>query len=268
MIITVLSILLSLAYGASESKNAFDKSYPRDNTFCTIKGKVLELMIRGGTERIEPAERGYGELLFYRAPKKLPHLLPLRDFTSETYRLFLGVSPGCSKSHGYLLGSTFGILLRKENRPFPDKLAIQLFDVQTLAPLELVDTNYLADRALPYPEGFAFRHVSDVGASVGKVTIGGESYIHQQKGFPRWYAYTASGVKPLPDLTFEKFPLQKHFKSKDEFLELAGWNASALRFEKEVFHQAVSHKLRRQCFLLTDKIRPLTSTDAWKCHAL
>jgi hypothetical protein len=268
MIYTALFLLLSTAYGASESKNAFDKSFPRDNTFCTVNGKTLELMIRSGTERAEPAERGFGELLFYRNPKRKPLLLPLRDFTSETFRLFLGSSPGCSKSHGYLLGSSFAILLRKENRPFPDKLAIQLFDVQTLAPVKLVSTDYLADKALPHPEGFAFRQVSEAGAAVGKVLIEGESYIHQQKGFPRWFVYTTSGVRPLPDLSFEKFPWKKLFRDKDEFLALAGWNSKELRFEKDIFHLAVSHKLRRHCFLLTEKVRPLGTTDAWKCQPM
>ncbi len=268
MIYSVLILFLVSAFGASDSKNAFDKSYPRDNTFCTIKGKTLELMIRGGSKTTEPGERGYGELLFYRAPKKVPRLLPLRDFTSETFRLFLGVSPGCSKSHGYRLGNSFAVLLRKENRPFPDKLTLQLFDLHTLTPQKLVDTDYLADKALPHPEGFAFRQVSEVGAAVAKVMIEGESYVHQQKGFPRWYVYSATGVRLLSDLSYEKFPWKKLFKDKDEFLALAGWSPSELRFEKDVLHLAVSHKLRRQCFLLTEKIRPLTSSDTWKCQPM
>jgi hypothetical protein len=270
MIAALLLASLSLAFGATDSSNAFEKSFARDNTFCSFKGKRVELLIRGASKFVEPVERGYGELLFYRYPGKAPHLLPLTDFTSDTYRLLLGRSPGCSKSHGHPFGSDrFAVLLLRENRPFPDKLAIQLFDAETLAPKELVGTEFLADRAAAHPEGFAFREVSEPqNTTVGKVTIAGATYISQEKSFPRWYVYAPAGARPLPELTYEKFPWRKLFADKDEFLALAGWNPERRRFDREVLRVAVNYGLQRRCFLFTEAKRALTGTETWKCQAM
>ena len=52
--ISILFFLTLSAFAASDSKDAFDKSFPRDNTFCSYKGSRVELLIRGENKFTEP----------------------------------------------------------------------------------------------------------------------------------------------------------------------------------------------------------------------
>ena len=261
-------IFLSLGVLAStNSKDAFDKSYPRDNTFCALEGKRIEFLIRGGNKFTEPKEKGYGELIFYRQPSKKPRLLNSHN-SGDTYRLFPGKNSLCSKSYAYKIdSSTYAVLFLKENHPFKDKLIIQLVDAKTLVPTELIETEYPTDESKIYKDGFAFRKLTETNSQdFGKVSIEGESFIFHEKVFPLWFLYTKKGFNLTEQLTYEEFPWKSHFKDQKDFLENAKWNTKDKTFENKTIYLAVNHKLKKECVLLAPAKQKLTGTEAWRCY--
>jgi hypothetical protein len=264
----LIFLLLSLGvFAATDSKNAFDKSYPRDNTFCSINGKRIEFLIRGGSKFTEPRERGYGELIFYRLPSKKPRLLRSHP-SGDTYRLFSGKNSLCSKSFAYELDkSTYAVLLLKENHPYKDKLVIQLIDTATLLPKDFIETDYPTDKAKAYKNGFSFRKLSETNnQDFGKVNIAGENFIFQERVFPLWISYSKAGFKVTEDLTFEEFPWKVHFKDQKDFLEATKWNESDKAFENKILYLAVNHKLKKECLLISNAKQKLVGNEAWRCY--
>lgn len=260
-----LSVLAS-----SESKFAFDKSFPRDNTFCHVKERRIELLIRGSNKYTEPKERGYGEYIFLRnLPSKVSKLLTLNKSRGDTFKLFLGTSPQCSKSHGYLLDSnTLAVLLQKENRPYSDKLVIQFFDVATMSPREALETNYATDRAAKTDNGFAFRVMAEThNLDMGRVSIEGQKYIFQEKIFPVWVNYSKKGFEVLSNLTFDKFPWKEFFKDQEDFNSITGWNNSDKVYSNKIVYVAVNHKLRKKCILFIKAKQKLSGSESWRCQA-
>lgn len=267
----ILLLLISVsALAATKAQFAFDKSYPRDNTFCYVKERRIELQIRGSNKYTEPKERGYGEYIFLRnLPSKTEKLLKLNESRGDTIKLFLGTSPQCSKSHGYLIDSeTLAILLQKENRPFKDKLIIQLFDTATMSPREALETSYPTDRAAKTENGFAFRVIAEkVNLEIGKVKIEDEEFIFQEKVFPVWMNYSKSGFEVLNEMTFDKFPWKEFFKDQEDFNSISGWNNSDKRFSKKIVYVAVNHKLKKKCILLIEAKQKLAGSESWRCQA-
>ncbi len=52
-------LLLNLtSFASTDTKDAFDKSFPRDNTFCSYNDKRVEILIRGENKFTEPKEKG------------------------------------------------------------------------------------------------------------------------------------------------------------------------------------------------------------------
>lgn len=267
---TFILLFLSLsAFASSDSTDAFDKSYARDNTFCSYKNHRMEFLIRGGSKFTEPKERGYGELLFYRTDKKAK-LLEMNGFRSDTYRFFMGTSPLCSKSHGYQLAdSTMAVLLLKENRPFKDKLVIQQVDLKTFTPGAFVETNYPTDKAFKTADGFTFRTVPENhNPEVGKVSLEGQEYIFQEKEFPYWINYSLKGFVVSPEMTFTKFPFKNYFKDIRDFQMLTGWNETEKKFSNSVMYIAVNHKIKKRCLLFIGKKQKLEGNEMWRCHTI
>jgi hypothetical protein len=266
----ILLITFSV-YPRSASKNAFDKSYPRDNVFCGPRDKKIEILIRGESKFTEPKEKGYGELIFYRLPEKKASLIPLSDFKSDTFRFFLGTSPLCSKSHGYVLDpKTLCVLFLKENRPFKDKLVLQMFDAETLQPKEHIDTNLNVDKARISPHGFSVRAFNEVHQQdAGKVTIQDESFIYHEKEFPKWMDYSLkTSFETNPEMTFKKFPWRKSFKDMSEFYSLSGWDPQKKIFSREVIYLAVNHKSKKRCILFSENRLKIAGHENWKCHTI
>jgi hypothetical protein len=267
-------MILFLAFSAfpkSASKNAFEKSYPRDNVFCGPKDNKIELLIRGGSKFTEPKEKGYGELIFYRLSNKKPVLMTLSDFKSDTFRLFLGTSPLCSKSHGYKLDEeTLVVLFLKENRPFKDKLVLQFFDSKTLLPTKNVDTNLNVDKARISTTGFSVRTFNEIHhQDAGKVSINEEVFVYHEKEFPKWMDYNLnSGFKTNPEMTFQKFPWKKSMQDIKEFLSLSGWDLEKGQFTREIIYLAVNHQAKKRCILFTDKKIKIDGSESWKCHTI
>lgn len=267
----ILAFILSLnLFAASESMNVFEQSFPRDNTFCSFKGKRVEILIRGMNKFTEPKERGYGEYLFYRFSPKKPRLMETNKYRTDSLKFFLGVSPICSKSHGYKIDdSTIAVLLKKENRPFKDKLVIQMFNAVTMEPKETLETNYLTEKAKKIEGGFAFSSFTEMmNPEIGKVQINNETFIFQEKDFPVWIGYTSKGFELLPDLTYDRSPWRKSFKEKKDFLEAAGWNEAEKKFTKQIVYLAINHKLKKKCLLLLEAKQKPVGNEAWICQTI
>jgi hypothetical protein len=267
---SLISLFIFHAFAASTSTNAFEKTYIRDNTYCSFGGKQIELMIRGVNKFSESRELGYGEVLFYKRQHKKPKLLKVQLQGSDTYRLFLGNNTLCSKSHGHKIDeNTIAVLLLKENRPFVDKLVIQLFDSKNLTPKEMIDTNLPANMAMKAENGFLFRTFEESNErEVGKVVISGETYIYQEKYFPIWMKYSSSGIIPAPDMTFEDFPYRHFFKDLLDFDSTSGWNGETKQYSKKFLYEAVNHQTRRQCILFLEAKTKVTGSESWRCQPM
>lgn len=268
--LNMILFFVHLAFGASDSTNAFEKTYARDNTFCNYKNMRVEFLIRGSNKFTEPKEAGYGEFIFFRKPGKKPKLLELNEFRSDTVKFFLGSSPHCSKTHGYHIESdTIAVLFLKENRPFKDKLIIQLFDFKTLLPKQHIETNYPTDRAQKIDNGFTFRTLGEnTNLDIGKIQFENETYIFQEKDFPIWVNYTIKGFEVSPDQTFLKFPWKKAFKDKEDFFTASGWKAAEQKFSNKFIFVAVNHKLKRTCLLFLETKAKITGAESWRCQAM
>lgn len=258
------------AFAASDSTNAFEKSYPRDNTFCALNQKRVEFIIHGGNKYTEPKERGYGEFLFYRNPEKRPKLLNMNRSGSDTFSFFKGQSSACSKSYGFKLDeTTLAVLFKRENRPFKDLLTIQQFDFKTLAPKEVIETNYPVEKIEAMPDGFRFKVIPENHSrEFGKVSIEGQDYIYREDEFPIWMGYTLKGFETQSDVTFNKFPWKKHFRDQDDFLTASGWNPELKKFSKTIIYVAVNHKVKKKCLLLLENKQRPSGNESWRCQTM
>lgn len=267
----LLSILIASfsAFASSESLNTFEKTYPRDNSFCYYKGKRVELIIRGHSKFTEPTERGLGEYFFYRGNNKA-ELLSLNELRSDSYKFFLGTGTLCTKSHGHLIdANTMAVLFLKENRPFKEKLAIQFFDINTLTPKHYLETEYVTDKAVKKADGFAIRTWNEsIDKDMGKVKIENEDYIYQEREFPKWVGYSTRGFEALPQDTYSKFPWKRFFSNEADFLNATGWSASEKKFNKSHLLVAVNHKVQKRCIYLTDVKQKLTGEEGWRCQTI
>jgi hypothetical protein len=266
-----LLLFLSLSsWAASDSLNAFEKTHPRDNTFCTTSGGRIEFIIRGLSKYTEPKEKGFGEFLFYRNLNKTPKLLPFNQLREDTYSFFKGQGSLCSKTLGFEINpTTAAVLLLKENRPFLDKLAIQLFDSKSLAPKVFITTDYPVEKVIKSANGFVFKtSPENYNPEIGKVTIDGHSFIFQEKSFPHWINYSDKGFEVSETTTYKKFPWKKAFKDEAEFMSSAGWASGEKTFSHTVLYFAINHQQKKQCLLLLAKKQKLQGSELWRCYAL
>jgi hypothetical protein len=269
MIALLLMLTLSLQ-AATDSVDAFEKSYPRDNTFCNLKEKRLEILIRGSSKFIESKDRGYGELIFYRTKNGKPILLESGRLEGETFRLFTGVSPHCSKSHGYIIDpKTLAILLLKENRPFKDKLVMQLFDIETMSPKQYIETQHTVDKAAKTENGFSIRtFYENHDRDVGKVVIEGQSYIYHEKEFPKWMKFHSNTFETSTEITFSKLPWKKAFQGQEDFNAVSGWDPAQKKFSKEIVYLAVNYQIKKRCYLFVENKQKLTGNELWRCQTI
>jgi hypothetical protein len=268
--IAFLFFLILPVLAGTESQIAFEKSYPRDNTFCYFNKKRVEILIRGSSKFVESKDKRYGELIFYRPENKLPFLLSNIGIHSDTFRFFLGKSPYCSKSHGYMIdSSTLAVLLLKENKPFKDKLAIQLFDINTIAPKEFIETDFTVDQASKSETGFAIRTFTEnYDRHAGKVMIETKNYIYQEKEFPYWKEFNEKTFINSIEMTYKKFPFKKFFKDLDDFKVVTGWSETEKKFNRDIFYLAVNYQLRKRCFLFLEKRQKVSGNESWRCQTI
>lgn len=265
----ILFLLLSFAAMAEpvNVRNLTEKTYTRDNTYCRLAKARVEIQIRSHAATTEPREKNYGEYVFY-YPKVKPHLLPINVDKLNSYRLFTGQGSLCSKSLAFPVGEKIAVLLLKENRPFEDKLSIQLFDQKSGEPDAFVETDYLTDKAELAPDGFVFRNYVEksLNPEFGKVTIAGNSFVYQDRGFSFWMKYSVKGFEAVPSVSYQKFNWMKLYKDEKDFLEASGWDDSTQTFKNKLVYLAVNHKLKKECVLLIDKKIKPDGSENWRCN--
>ncbi len=263
-------ILISSVAFADTPKNIkllVEKTYPRDNTFCRFKNKLIEIEIRGDSRETEKRDAGYGQYVFQKDDAQFS-LLPINKDKFGRYRFYKGKSQTCSKSLAVELDSkTIAILFLKDNRPFKEKLVVQLYDIQMAIPKEVIETDYLSDQLEIISGGFQFRSASDrVDRKFGKVKIADHEYIFQDEDMSPIVKYSAKGFEILPDETFEKSPWRSFFKDKNDFFMFTGWKPEEKKFINFFVYTAVNHDLKRACVLFSSTSQStLTGSEFWRC---
>ena len=119
----IIFFLVSSVFASGwETRSLKESTYSRDNTFCQMGNKRIQIEIRSAASQTESGEKKYGDTLFYYREdnqKSEPKLLPLNQEKLNTYRFFEGKSTLCSKSQGYAVGpDKLAVLFLKENRHF------------------------------------------------------------------------------------------------------------------------------------------------------
>ena len=266
----IFLIFLSLQGHAESSRDTallIEKTYPRDNTFCRFKNKLIEIEIRGDSRETETRDAGYGQYAFQKDDDQFSSL-PINQNKFGRYRFFKGKSQACTKSLAVELDTqTMAILFLKDNRPFKEKLVIQLYDMQMATPKEVIETDYLADQLEIINGGFQFKSMSDrIDRKFGKVKIADHDYIFQDEDMSPTMKYTSKGFEILPEETFEKSPWKSFFKDKNDFFMFSGWNAEDKRFINSFVYTAVNHNLKRSCVLFSSTSQStLTGNEFWRC---
>lgn len=257
-----------LSYGESfDVRSLREKTFTRDNSFCQIGGKRIEIQIRSDSSRTENKKDRYGEYIFY-YPLTRAELLTINQDKLNNYRFFEGANTLCSKSRGYLIDKDrMAVLFLKENRPFMDKLSFQIFDIKTFQPINVIDTEYSVDSAELIPGGFLFRTYAErTDHDMGNVEINSSQFFFQDRDFSIWMKYTAAtGFEINPAVSFQKFPWNKHFKNEKEFLAASGWNAKEKKFMNTILYVAINHKEKKECILLSSSKIKVSGTEGWHC---
>jgi hypothetical protein len=264
-----LVLLTSLAFGKGwDTRSVGETTYTRDNSYCKIGLQKIEFQIRSDAFLSEPKEKKYGEYIFF-YPDETPKLLPLNHDKMHNYRLFEGKSALCSKSFGYSLGSDkVAILFLKENSPDMDKLAFQILNTKTLAPEDVIDTEYMTDMTEAADNGFLFRtYEQRDGLEMGKTHIHNVEYIFQTRNFPIWMKYSSNGFEISGSASYQKFQWKNYFKSEKDFFENSVWDNKEKKFKNSILYFAVNHALKKECILLAANKIQITGTESgWRCN--
>lgn len=262
-----LLLLISSSFAQTvDVRSLREKTYTRDNTYCHMGKERIEIQIRSDVSQTEPNEKDYGEYIFYYI-KKAPYLLALNVDKLSNYRFFPGRETVCTKSLGYMLDQNkLAVLFLKENRPFMDKLSIQMFDATAITPGEVVETEFTTDKTEGLPGGFMFRTYAERQAlEMGSVKISDIEYFFQDRDFPFWIKYTNAGFEIQGAASFERSPWKNHFKDEQDFLTAAGWDAVNKKFINTVLYVAVNFKHKKQCVLLMPAKTKISGSETWRC---
>lgn len=260
-------IFLTSAFADTfELRGLREKTYTRDNSYCKMGSKRIEIQIRSESKMTERGDKKYGDYIFY-YPKVLGKLAPLGHDKLNSYRFFTGKHSLCSKSLGFALDKNkIAVLFLKENRPFMDKLSFQIFDGQNIEPLEVVETEYSTDKAEKTSTGFMFRtHPERLGLDMGKTKIEGLDYVFQDRDFPIWVEYSLKGFEINPEASFKKFGLKKYFKDQKDFLETTAWDGTEKKFKNSVLYVAFNHKKKKRCLFFSPTKVSIKGSEAWRC---
>ncbi len=253
----------------TSSQDLFEKTFARDNSFCTFKNKRLELLIRGGSKFTETKERGYGEYTFF----KIEDYVEAFKFSraqASLFRFYRDKDSVCSKSTAYpIQGDTVAFLFGGENRPNYNQLVIQLYDFKEMKALEAIETHVSVSKTYRRPEGFIFKVMPErYEIEMGKVMFSKVEYTFQDRAFPIWMGYTAKGIKLLPDVTFKKLPWRKYFKDQAHFFKTSAWNETEKKFDRPMVYFAVSFAQKKKCILFLEKKTALNGSENWICQAM
>ena len=257
-----------LAMAEGDPRNLAEKTFPRDNTFCSLKDKRIEVQIKGHTKVSEPKEKVFGDYFFYLEEDHPPQILPLNKDRFDSYRFYPGTGTNCSKSLGFALdNSTLAVLFLRENRPFKEKLSLQLFDMQKMTAKDAIDSPYIADKVKGTAGGFVFKSLGEKhDIDMGTTKIEGQDFIYQDRDFTPWVKFSTKGFEVLPDLSYKKFKWKKLFKDEKEFLEISGWSAQEKKFTKTSIYMAVNHALKKECIVFKAPQEKLQGNESWRCR--
>jgi hypothetical protein len=261
-----LALLMTLATFASDL-DTFEKTYPRDNTFCQYNGNKIELMIRSYQFRIETAEKSWGEFVFSRVEDKKPVKLPVTN-ESGLYRFFQGNPSSCTKAVGTVIKGELAVLFQKLNHPHKHQLVIQYFDAKNLKPLGTLHTPYLADRALVDHNSILVRTYPPARQDIqmGKVDINGNRYLYQDHRFLIWVRLDNKGFNADPAVTYENFSYKNFFKDLNHFKTVTGWQDSAKTFTNTTLYVAINHATKSKCIVLLNAKKQLVGDESWICQ--
>ena len=258
------------SFAAFNSKDLWERSFPKDNTFCRLGKERVEFSVRGFHKHTEPRDRGYGEL-FFMEYGKVKKSLDIGQGNSGLYRFFKGspTSRLCSKYPSYQINpKTLALLLLKANRPFKDKLIVQLVDSSALTPLQTIHTNFLADKALPAPRGFYFRTNSDrIEIDMGSIQWDEKKFTYQDRDFQEWYHFDGKDFSLTEKMTYTESPYKAYFTSEEDFLKTFAWNPQDKKFLNKIIYVAVNHSAGKECIIVLDAKAKLTgSEEGWRCR--
>lgn len=264
--ITILALLFSLVSFATD-QDTFEKTYPRDNSFCQIGDKRIEIMVRGFQSHTEPKERMWGEHVFTRMGEGRPKKIPVTN-ESGLYRLFQGNPSSCTKTVGTILNGKFAVFFQKLNSPHKHQLVVQYIDAKNLNALETIHTPYLSDKAMVTKDGVIFRThpLARQDIEMGKVTINGSKYLYQDHVFPVWMKLDKDGFASDLAVTYENFTYKSFFKTQDDFKTHSGWQDLAGLFSKTTLYVAINHESKSKCILLLNSKKALTGDEGWVCQ--
>lgn len=265
----LISMMVSAFAQASDNDELLvEKTFSRDNTFCKLNKKIIEINIRGEGRYTEMKENGFGQYVFQIEGKKYT-LLPFNKDRLGRYRFYRGDEGPCTKSLSYLINTqTLAVLFLRENLPFKEKLVIQLFDLSTAKPKEAIETNILTDRIEAFRGGFAFRTLKEkTDVMIGRVNIQGEDFIFQDADLSPWMSYSSIGLETLGSKTFDDSQWKKFFKSEAEFFEVTGWNPSEKKFSNTIVYSAVNHATKKECVFFSPTPLKVSGQETWRCLA-
>jgi hypothetical protein len=265
-------IFLSLAISAgAEVRNLYEKTYPRDNTFCLLSGRKVEVQLRGVNKLIDPGEEKIGQVAFFKNKARQYFPLELGNASSGSFRFFRKSGASlCSKSAGFRLDADhLAILFEKENHPFRGQLVVQTFNIKNMEATELRETGVSASQAEPIaPYGFAFNSIPErPQVQSGDISIAGSTYHFQDRELVLWYKF---GPNPtlLPTLVYDKFPWKHLLKDQQEFLNSTGWDAKEDKFKSPKFYIAVNHNEKKECLLFSSETTRPNGSEAWLCGSM
>lgn len=262
-----LLLLISPIFAQSiDVRSLREKTVTRDNTFCRLGKERIEFQIRSDSRHTEPHEKKYGEYVFY-YNKKRPYLLPLNVDRLNNYRFFPGRETSCSKTLGYQLEKDkVAILFLKENRPFMDKLSLQIFDASTLAAGDVIDSEFSADKTEATTGGFIFRTYAErQNLQMGSIKIQDIEYFFQDRDFSYWMKYGPAGFEISTTESFKHSPWKKFFKDEQDFLTATGWDSSNKKFNNSVLFVAINHQHKKECIVLVPPKTKITGPEQWRC---
>lgn len=261
-----LALIFSIAVLATD-QDLFEKTYPRDNSFCQIGSTKLEIMVRGVQSHIEPDDKLWGEYVFTRIGEGKVTKIPV---TSESglYRLFQGNPSSCTKVVGTMIDGKFAVLFQKNNRPHKNQVVIQYFDAKNYSALETLHTPFLADKAMVKSNAFLVRtHLPNrQDIEMGKVSIKEKKFLFQDHRFPIWMTITKEGFSTDPQATFDDFNYKSFFKTIDEFKTFAGWQENEKSFLNTKLYVAINHEAKSKCILMIQNKQTFTGEENWLCQ--
>lgn len=262
----VLMLASSVMAGDFQTRALIDKTYVRDNSYCRLNNKTIELEVRSFDKYTEVGDSEYGEHIFALQSGK-PILLPLNHDNLGSYRLFKGKSDYCSKSLAISAGEdVLALFFLKDNRPLGDTLSVLFYNVKTTK-AQLLETAYSTESGIIDHGKLKFQLLQkNIAPQLGKIKIEGSDFIFHEKSIRPWLVLEGRVFVTDNFLTYERSEIKKHFINQNEFERNFGWNPKSKKFLLRPYYYAINHQLKVECLAVPYKKKMDLSTHKWKCR--